>query len=135
MLQSDTISADGITAAEMRQEIFSRIDTISEKLNVSGEHLWEVLVTQSIIDGYIGLISAGTVILIGSIGYLYLFITKALTKDNGENLTNYGIGALPFIVMLFMGIISLFIHGSTWITNIFNPEYHAWLEIVNIFHG
>lgn len=39
---------------QLTDELLSRLDTLASKLGVAVEHLWSVLVRQSVLEGWLG---------------------------------------------------------------------------------
>ena len=121
-----------INTQDVQEEILTRLDALGAKLGVAADHLWEVFTQQALMQG-IGKMAVMLVIILTS---LYLlkkgFKNRPFFEDRSE------VPKPSFFFMIIgaiMGLIGFILMGDgfvTALTQIFNPEYHAWLEVKDV---
>lgn len=139
---------------------FGYIDAIAEKLGVASEHVYEVLVTQAILTGWmqivVGIILVAFMIISTFLAYKINFskdykkikvqtnygqLTE-LEPDNVwakiyEALSDTSFGSVVFIayiMILIVGVVSV-IGLVDGIMNVLNPEYYAIKELLKVLGG
>ena len=120
---------------ETRKEVFQRLDALAQKLNVTGEHLWDVLVAQAEIVLYEHLMWLGLGILLLAISMttatkIHRYLTgQARSYDGYEGW--WGLQLMPFAVFL-LGITMTIHNVGAILTPLLNPEYWALLQVMRI---
>jgi hypothetical protein len=113
---------------ELVSEMMTRIDVLANKLGVAAEHLWEVMIRQALITGFIEFITF-ILLTFGLAMFLKLLFKKRLYKHIEIEPTPAGIGVVTMIivaVIIFIIVATLFCDLDNTITKIFNPEYWAY---------
>lgn len=111
------------------------LEKLANKLGVTVEHLWRILIKQAYIDAIQSLIFIAFVYSL--LGLLY-WCHKRFSKKNNDGDTLYDEYEepliIPMVIIFIVGII-LFIVSIFSISNVinglFNPEYWALHEILN----
>jgi len=119
-----------IVDSTLKEEIFTRLDVIAEKLGVAAEHLWEIFTQQAIITGTTTLCVFSVVCLIG------IWLVRHATLKNHKPYFSTGDEPTGTFFVLIGGIVTLLVSGIGLLSKfqeslgqILNPEYYAWLEI------
>lgn len=122
-----------------QNEILQRIDALADTLGVAANHVWEVLVAQATIHGWLTL---GVMALVGipimSAWATSLFLrlsgkTKWTVEHKVDVPTNHGvIFMIATIALAIYGIVSIFVVPRI-ATQIANPEYWAFKELSGLF--
>jgi cytochrome bd-type quinol oxidase subunit 1 len=112
---------------KITEEVLKRIDALAAKLGVVAEHLWEVLVRQAAIDGYVHLAWAAVLFVISTV---LVTVSYRLYKRAMQNDTNDGPGYGFCAVMFFLLGLLCFLGGSVGnvmnaISELANPEFAA----------
>ena len=127
---------------EIKQEVFSRIDALAAKLGVGVEHLWQTLIRQSVIEGWIELVTAFLCMLLAwtfMIGGKISMKKRAKSgkeawkSDHSHN--DPSLASIFFMLGCFASILTtmcFFTDLSESITQICNPEYFAFQELKSI---
>ena len=118
---------------ELGNLVGTALFTMADKLSVPVEHVYKIMVTQYVIEGYMGLIllSLGTIIffLVG------MWFSKKAKKADMESYVDatmlqvvggfsWGFGGIT--------LIALFCAAPYFITCIVNPEYHILKDMLNL---
>lgn len=120
-----------IIDAPLKEEIFTRLDAIAEKLGVAAEHLWAIFTNQAMFEG----ISALLLILVSAIASIlaarFSIRRRSLLEDKNDR--ELALWCLSFsLIGLAVSAIMFLTMGVEIFTKIMNPEYYAWLEIKDI---
>ena len=116
---------------KLQNQVSDLLGQLAESLGTTAPYLWEVLINQ-----------AGIVAITHTLGTLFvfcIFITEFFlvkhTIKNGFEEGPIAVLSVIFGIMSFAGLIILTADGviHTLITALFNPEYWALKEILNIF--
>ena len=114
---------------QLTQEILNRFDAIALKLGVASEYIWQFTIKQQAIEGFYS-IAIWALITIASLATTVISFKKA--RNDGMSMSNWYlgfiIGSLCLLPCVFVGLSEV----STWITQILNPEYAAFKEIVSM---
>lgn len=119
---------------DITPEILSRLDALAAKLNVTGTHLWELLIKQATINGIqdiIGIVITFVMFLASICLFKFLMKKHEVAKDKIHYDSGYLIGAnvILFLCILIF-LVTLSLNGSSCINSFFNPEYTALYEIL-----
>jgi len=109
--------------------ISETIDVLANKFGATGTQLWEILIKQSMIDGYKNLIASIIFLAILIAGIILIKKAIKLNKKNeyDENCEWFlGIG----IIFIVVGFIISIITTCATIDNLANPEYQAIQSIL-----
>jgi len=122
------------------QEILKRMDAIAEKATCGGEYAWGVIVQQHFVYGIVGCICL--VLSVALLFFFFLSLRKALVYtstfsrsiDEKERAVADAKATEKIVIALGLGVaaISSIYVGLTNFLGIFNPEYYAMREIMNI---
>ena len=119
---------------ETRNEVFQRLDALAQKLNVTGEHFWNVLVAQAEVAVYQHLMWLGLGILFLTTSIIIATrIHRHLRGRDGYDGYQYwwGLQLLPFALFLPGTIVT--IHNmSALLTPLINPEYWALIQVMRV---
>lgn len=118
----------------MTEEILKRLDLLATKLQVTVEHLWEVLVKQAILVRYID----GLYIFVSIISFIWAlqFIKSGLILEKNRWDEPSGLCVFRCVVGFVIIIAALYITGGLsqeLITSIWNPEYLALTTLGSLF--
>jgi len=130
---------------EVSKEVLKRFDTVgekielviktlAEKIGVGAEHFWPVFVKQQYVEGVSSIITWIIPIIVGSIiSYIfYKFHVIEKEKNKGYYEDGYAFSCgFSIVVTLMILIIALF-RISYAIPKIFNPEYSALRDIIEM---
>ena len=118
---------------ELGNLVGTALSTMADKLSVPVEHVYKIMVTQYVIEGYLGLIllSLGTIIFF-VIGMLVF--KKAKKADMEDSVDAFMLQVVGWFSWVFGGItlIALFCAAPYFITCIVNPEYHILKDMLNL---
>lgn len=129
------VDTSKITVTKVYGDVKTALVALGSALKVGTEHVYKILVTQSIVEALVYVV----VLIIGIIVSLIAYnrIKKALLEwesedgDDGKGNTNMVFGviwAITGVIMLVIFVVNL---GST-VTGLFNPEYGALNKIISI---
>ena len=110
---------------DMQKELLNRLDLLAQKLGVTAEHLWRILVQQARVE----LIWDCVQLVLGAI-FLGLavrafFFTAKLFKENHID----DVASL-WLVVVSLGLSLMFFSlGDSALTNWLNPEFFAFRQI------
>jgi heme/copper-type cytochrome/quinol oxidase subunit 2 len=116
----------------MSEELNKQLAELANKLGISVEHLWGVLIKQAYIDGISSLVTVVVcVLLVIGIIYAFLYFRRRFRNTAGqESPQPFGVLVDPFgfvivgIVLLFIGALAC--DNFYWvISDFFNPEFYA----------
>lgn len=114
----------------MKEELLARLDVLAEKLGVAAGHLWEVLVRQAILHGYVDLGSGLLVLSIAIPAMVWCWRKAAESPDDVgffRGLTAV-VGGAACAVAFYDGI-------RYGLLELLNPEYYALKEILQALGG
>lgn len=130
------------------EDVKGYIDAIAENLGVAAEHVYELLVKQQVIEGAVGLIVGGIILLVSVLIITMTFIAKhkatwheghfSRKPTNGyASYINFGEGVVCWIVfgMAVLAVIICTCVVAESALQLFNPEYYAIKEIMDVFKG
>lgn len=111
------------------------IEGIAQKLGVAAEHLWGVLVRQSITQGICDIVLSlfFGLIVYGTIKFAFICNKKEQEADGFD--AEFLFGAFKWVLVV-VGIIAFFITPFLLIDGIkevINPEYYAFMNLVSQF--
>jgi hypothetical protein len=110
---------------EITKEILDRLDAIALKIGTTGEHLWEVLTKQGMVEGVFGLIGVVVVPLL-----FYIMIKTVLKYKDVVEEENAEGPVLFFCFIISLILFGLFIFSVIGVQYLFNPEYYALKTIL-----
>lgn len=117
----------------IKEELFSRIDVLAKKLGVGAEHLWAVLIKQSIISGWSDFILQGVLLILLLIGLNLILRVKGSLYDTYNNgFTTKGMTFMLYLSILGFILTITILDFKNNLIQILNPEYYAWKEIQSI---
>ena len=118
---------------ELGNLVGTALSTMADKLSVPVEHVYKIMVTQYVIEGYLGLIllSLGTIIFFVIGMWVFKKAKEAGMGDHQGAIMlrvaggfSWGFGGLT--------LIALFCAAPYFITCIVNPEYHILKDMLNL---
>jgi polyferredoxin len=115
----------------MSDDLNKQLAELANKLGVSVEHLWGVLVKQAYIDGFSSLATTLVCALLCAVSiYTFLYFRRRFRNTPAESPQPFGVLAEPFglvivgIVLLFIGALAC--DNLYWVISDFlNPEFYA----------
>lgn len=97
---------------------------MADKLGVSVEHLWNVLLTQAPISASIKMIIITVLIVCVAIGF------KLIKHKTGEREWDTEISWMVWLVVCMVAIVMTITEIENIIAGFFNPEYWALMQLV-----
>ncbi len=120
---------------KISEELLKRLDLLAQKLGVTIEHLWQVLVRQAYVEAYFAIFSIISSVVLVTVACRYIVKTIDIAvEDNydkrlsGRIVLSFVLGILAVICLLT----ALFQYSN--LGYLFNPEFYA-LEQVRILLG
>lgn len=138
----DTVITEELAANQIINNIVDKatiaVSSIADALKVPAEHVYSVLVKQSVIHSIVNILLSILFIIITIISYkMSIYYYKKHDNDDCEDgvfeYADSGIFCTLSIIMLIVWIIHLLATVNIIITGFINPEYRAIQEILNIF--
>jgi hypothetical protein len=123
---------------EVQEKIFEYIDALALKLGVASEHVFELMIKQKIIEGivYSSVIAVvGIIVWVATykcLGYLIKNYQDLYEKDHE---LGWMLGSILLSVVSLSFLIVWVAALPQYILQIFNPEYYAIKEILEVFKG
>ena len=110
---------------QMQKELLARIDLLAAKFATTGSHLWEVMVKQQIINGWVGVFWAA-LFLIATVVAVRWCLRKLSKGDY------YGDSFDLYFGTILIGVVGLygFAISSGSVARLFNPEYYALMDLL-----
>jgi len=124
--------------AKIQQQLLDRssdfIDKASQALGSTGQHVYEVLVRQQMIQGIGGIISLVVFLTLAIVPSLYLF-KWAYKRHQKDRYSEAYLGAtfVSLIILLVAAIVAGVLQDS--VQHILNPEYYAISMIFDTIKG
>jgi hypothetical protein len=115
----------------VNDRVMNFIEELSLKLGVASEYIFEVLVTQQIINGILWLVFAPTIT--AALIYLTYLLHKKYKQADWENEDHWMFGMITTGFCAIVGIVVTFISIPVSINQLINPEYYAIKEILSVF--
>ena len=117
----------------MKDEIFKRLDALAGALGVATKELWRILLQQARVEAYAT--GAYALIGLGFIGIAGILLRKAFKVEPKRG--SYDIPAWFIIAaaVAIPGFTLLFVNLYNIWTPLFNPEYYALHEILDVLRG
>jgi hypothetical protein len=117
----------------MNDEFSRRLSELADKLNVSVEHLWGVLVKQAFIDGLSSLLTVVVCALLAVAAFCIFFYARRKFKTaEAEKSALYPRVPLDWIILGTVLLMIVMVAGSNlyWVVSDFtNPEYYALRQL------
>ena len=117
---------------QLGPELLKRLDTLAQSLGVTVEYLWEILVRQGTIEGY--LMIAGTFIALAfALAGVWSFRKglKYFESDDGDQGIPYTV--IGIVVGLAGGVFTI-VNGFSAASYFLNPEYFALRQILKLLN-
>lgn len=123
---------------EITKEVFARLDALAEKLGVTAQYLWTVLLKQAHVEAVSSLCwaGAGLMALVG--GVLGIRCALRMKKDkpswtDREEMSEKAVTVLAVsIAATFIGLLGLILNLSWVITPWLNPEFWALQQVLQV---
>ena len=121
---------------QLTEEVLARLDALAAKLGVSVERLWEILVSQAYLSGIFHLCSIGIAVVLC---LALVRFTRRLAPDATDDVitrleqeeTFFVCRVVSYTVLGAVLALSVcFLNHA--MTEILNPQYHAWREISEV---
>jgi hypothetical protein len=116
----------------MSEDLNKQLAELAQKLGVSVEHIWAVLIKQAYIDGLSSLVTTLVCVLLGAVvtcAFFYLrrkfknVPRQEWTQPAGLLLDPFGFVILGMIVFVIIFVISVNLY---WVaSDFYNPEFYA----------
>jgi hypothetical protein len=121
---------------QLQEKIMQYIDQIAKSLGVASEYVFETLVRQKYVEGWV----LSIVLIIGVLALsLLTFKFARYTINNWNDLCEKDIEFIFLLTLSIFGILNLVFVLATILSlpdkilQIFNPEYYALKEILEVF--
>jgi len=122
---------------KLTPEILSRLDALAAKLGVTVQFIWSVLLQQAKVVAITDLTAA---VFTGTVACICCYKLYTLIKEEAEKdarlLSGWqgaaGARAMIFSLGLIAGLIAFFTALPAAITPLFNPQYWALSQILNV---
>ena len=115
------------------EKISNAIEQLAAQIGVGVDHFWPLFVKQQMIDGWINLLTPIILILVSSV---YLVLTRNKWEDKTkDDISWQGVGGIIIGFVLAISIVFSFVHGTTAVKQIINPEYYAIKEITEMIRN
>lgn len=121
--------------ANVAEQVKDVLDHVAEKLAVPVGHLWEVLVRQQVVEGWMGVgywivFAAALIVMVYLSPRMYKW-AESLTDGYDGHPGGYFAVIVPSVVLVILFLVSTICLGDD-ITKIVNPEYHALNEVLGL---
>jgi hypothetical protein len=109
---------------EMNEEILKRLDALAAKLGIASAHLWDVMITQSRIDGVEDLVFA-VMYLLGTAATVW--VARWLRKQDDDFLCEFCFFVTCIVVPIWLIVSTNYFYHVPG--ELFNPEYSAFSKL------
>ena len=116
---------------QLVDKIQPAIQQLAEQLGIASEFVWEILIRQQYIDGYMAILWA-------VIGAIVVITGIKLMKPTIKVIEESDIGVLALICVVFLIIVGFFIFVNSIgiaVNHLVNPQYQALKDILEMVSG
>jgi chromate transport protein ChrA len=101
------------------------IDALAEKLNVASAALWEILIRQMYVDGFLNLASMVIFGVVGLVSYKYFKKGLGMKSTNNYDMDAKAATIIFSVVGMIVAFVIVILCGINGVQYIANPEYWA----------
>ncbi len=117
----------------MSEQIQEVLDVLAARFGATGEHLWEVLVRQQVVEGWAAIIAPTCLFWVGAIFALYTLWHYRGEDEDAERHPDScpgGWSAMAALVCFAFAVFGIFVIGITGVLQLINPEFYALKELL-----
>lgn len=117
----------------MSDQIQEVLDVFAVRFGATGEHLWEVLVRQQVVEGWVSIIAPASLFIVGAIFALYTtwhYWGEDADAERHPVSCPGGWSGIAAVTCFALAVLVMLTFGILGILKLINPEFYALKELL-----